>query len=157
MKHRLLFVCTGNICRSPLAHRVFEHIAKEHKAEEHFSVASAGTHSWHQGEEADPRMRKTSTDHGIPFSHLSRALKESDFDFYSYLFAMDHGHLAIMKSLNKERAQVYLFRNFDPEGNGNVPDPYYGGAEGFEEVYDIVYRTCKNIFDTFEKNNFEFL
>ncbi len=153
MKHNLLFVCTGNICRSPLAHRVFEHLAKKASVDQLFFVESAGTHLWHTGEDADTRMRKTAAAHGIPFSHPSRALSSQDFHTYDYIYAMDHGHLAIMKALNKGTAKLELFRDHDPKGSGNVPDPYYGGMNGFEEVFTMVYRTCEALLNSFVSKN----
>ncbi len=165
---KIMFVCSGNICRSPLAHRVLEHLAAERGIA--VSVESSGTGSWHVGEEVDSRMRATAARRGLTLSHRARRLSASDLERYDLLFAMDGSHYRDIVSLGRRGAsddisrRLYLFRQFDPASAGgdtarlpipreaalNVPDPYYGGDDGFEEVYRIVERTCGVILDAVE-------
>ena len=140
----------GNICRSPLAHAVFEDIVKKSSAENSFEIESCGTIGYHVGELPDARMRETARHHGITMSHRARQLKKTDLDEYDMILAMDNENLANIRKLARNRDQldkIQLFRNFDPDavGEAEVPDPYYGGAEGFEIVFQIVARTAQNL------------
>ena len=162
-----MFVCSGNICRSPLAHRVLEAQAAERGL--NVSVESSGTGSWHVGEEVDSRMRATAARHGLTLRHAARRLSRGDVERYDLIFAMGGNHYRDIVSLGRRGAsddvvrRAYLFRQFDPassprggatalpippEAALDVPDPYYGGDEGFEEVYRIVERTCTVILDS---------
>ena len=152
MKHKtkIMFVCMGNICRSPLAHAVFEDMVRKANVAEHFEIESSGTISYHAGELPDARMRETASRHGVTMNHRARQLKKSDLDQFDIILAMDNENLANIRKLAQNDTQlkkVQLFRDFDPESSGNaeVPDPYYGGAEGFENVYKIVNRTAANL------------
>lgn len=155
-----MFVCTGNICRSPLAHRVLEHVAEERGIGDTIAVESSGTGGWHIGENADSRMRKTASRHGVVLNHRARRLRRQDVDRYTILFAMARSHYREIERMAPAIGEgtLYLFRQFDPavmEGGvplppreaPDVPDPYYGGPEGFEEVYEMVERTCREIVD----------
>lgn len=158
---RVLMVCSGNICRSPLAHRLLERQAAERGMAGALEVESAGTDSYHVGEEADRRMRATARRHGWTLSHRSRRLSPQDLRYYHLIFAMDHGHLRVLQSLERRHsgetgARILLFRSRDPNVQSgkrgdhhapDVPDPYYGGEDGFEEVYQISDRTCSVILD----------
>ncbi len=152
---KILFVCTGNICRSPLAHAVFEKTAREQNM--NCEVESAGTHGYHVGENADPRMRRTAAHHGFSFSHAARHFRASDMEYYDYVFVMDRGHYREIQRLAGENtsARLRMFREFDPEGSSSddVPDPYYGGAEGFENVFIIVKRTIDNMLGLFKSGS----
>jgi len=153
---KLLFVCTGNICRSPLAHRLFEHLIREKGLDTSFEIESAGTNAqWHEGENADPRMRKVARAHGLVLDHYARQLRISDFQYYDYILAMAHDHMHHMQRLvateNETKALIELFRDYDPQENGDVPDPYYDGVEGFEKVYVIVERTCQQLLQNLYK------
>jgi protein-tyrosine phosphatase len=142
----IMFICTGNICRSPLAHAVMEHLIREEGLEGRIRVESSGTGAWHAGEPADPRMRRTAERHGIRINHRSRQLRRRDLEDFDLLLAMDRGNHRDTVSLSRngnEGSKVRMFRDFDPEGDGDVPDPWYGGPEGFEEVWRIVERTCR--------------
>jgi len=143
-----MFVCTGNICRSPLAHTVLEHMVNEKGLKEGVFIDSSGTGAWHVGEKADPRMRQIALNHGIRITHRSQKLKYSDIADFHLLLVMDHDNLrdalALCRS-NDERKKVRLFRDYDTQGEGDVPDPWYGGMEGFEEVWNIVHRVCENL------------
>ncbi len=147
---RVLFVCLGNICRSPLAEGVFRKLVDEAGLSAHFEIDSAGTGPWHVGEPADRRMQRTARRYGVDLSkHVARQLSEKDLAYYDYIFVMDRENLEDVLHLDHEgrfRDKVQLFRSFDPEpGNGEVPDPYYGGERGFETVYQIVERTARRL------------
>jgi len=148
-----MFVCLGNICRSPLAHAVFEHLVKEGGLDEYFAVDSSGTGAWHVGEKSDSRMRQTAGSHGVRISHRSQQLNRGHLDEYDLLLTMDQNNyrdtLAFCRS-EEERGKVRMFRDYDPEGKGDVPDPWYGGQDGFETVWTIVHRTAESLFQTLE-------
>ncbi len=154
---RVMFVCSGNICRSPLAHRLFEKKAAERGMGDRFRVESSGTTAYHIGEEADGRMRKTAARRGLDLRHRSRGFSRGDLEAYDLIVVMGHDHLrdiARMDGHGTFSNKIHLFREFDPAVNGGrvpeVPDPWYGGMEGFEEVYDIVDRACDGMLDRIE-------
>ena len=150
-----MFVCSGNICRSPLAHRVLEHHAARRDMTAAVEVESAGIGAWHIGENADPRMRATAARHGVRLHHEVRQLYDRDIRDYDLLFAMDRGHYRAIDRRSGGRdlgGVLHLFRDFDPEAQPetdrsapDVPDPYYGDRDGFELVYQIVDRTSNAI------------
>jgi len=146
-----MFICTGNICRSPLAHAVFDHLLKMEKLDSLVDVESSGTSAWHVGEQADSRMQQTAAEHGVSLNHRSQKLLRSDLSDCSLLLTMDRQNLRDTLSLcssNEERSKIKMFRDYDPEEHGDVPDPWYGGIEGFEEVWNIVYRTSRSLLDS---------
>ncbi|MCU0427031.1 MAG: low molecular weight phosphotyrosine protein phosphatase [Candidatus Kapabacteria bacterium] len=157
----ILFVCLGNICRSPMAEGIFEHLVKERALESKISWDSAGTSGFHAGEPADPRMMETARAHGIELTHRSRKLLIEDFSRFHYIISMDSANLDIILALQKKALQagletipkVLMMRSFDPDANDadeDVPDPYYGGQDGFENVYQMLYRACDNFLDFLE-------
>lgn len=146
------FVCLGNICRSPLAQGVFQDLVNQKKLEQKIIVTSAGTGGWHIGDLPDERMRRTAQSKGIQLESRARQFQSADFNRFNLVLAMDHSNLARLEEIapsNLSPEKLMLFRSFDPECNGNqdVPDPYYGGAKGFEEVYSMVKRTCPPLLD----------
>ncbi len=148
--YRVMFVCTGNICRSPLAHAVFSQKARKAGKGDQFMIESSGTTAYHEGDQADPRMRKTARVHNVRIDHRARHFSVHDFDNYDLILAMDTANLASLRRIapnGEADAKVKLFRDFDPEGspNAEVPDPYYGGGDGFEKVFAIVDRTCDSL------------
>ncbi len=151
---RLLFVCLGNIIRSPLAENLFRFQAEEAGVDGKYSVDSAGTAAWHVGESPDPRMQKTAESHGVNNDGVARQVRESDFDEFDWILAMDNGNrreLLDMAGSPEKQAKVRLMREFDPEqGDPDVPDPYYGGAEGFETTYRIVERSVRGLLEALE-------
>jgi low molecular weight protein-tyrosine phosphatase len=137
------FVCSGNICRSPMAALVFgEHLRRAGLADR-VRVSSAGIGPWHVGEPADARAARTLADHGYPTGHIAAQVDERHLDA-DLLLAMDSGHEAALRDLLAHQGddpdRVRMFRSFDPAANGDldVPDPYYGGRDGFTEVLDMI-------------------
>lgn len=150
-KTRVLFVCLGNICRSPTAEAVFAHVVAKEGLAHHFEIDSAGTGDWHAGEPAHPKTRETAERRGVPITHLARQVRPQDFDRFDLLVAMDASNAKNLRNLARtdgHRAKVHLFRDFEPDattaGRGReVPDPYYTGQ--FEEVFDICLRASHGL------------
>jgi protein-tyrosine phosphatase len=139
----VLFVCLGNICRSPAAEAVFAHLIAEAGLTDQFDIDSAGTGAWHVGEPADARMKAAARRRGITVTSIARRVQADDFARFDHIFAMDADNFAVLRRLAPpdHRYKIRLFRDLDPDGPGeDVPDPYYGGADGFDEVLDIVTR-----------------
>jgi protein-tyrosine phosphatase len=152
--YSIMFICSGNICRSPLAHGVFEHLVKDDRLKKYLEVESSGTGAYHVGEQADSRMRQTASSHGVRLNHRSRQLIQQDFVDYDLLLTMDSHNYRDAKDLcrsGEERSKIRMFRDYDPEGRGDVPDPWYGGLEGFEDVWTIVHRTCLSLLEKIRK------
>ncbi len=149
---RVLFVCMGNICRSPLAEGHFRALVEEEGLSDRFDIDSAGTGSWHVGEAPDARMRSAARRRGLDIETLrARQVERRDLYDYDHVFVMDKTNLHDTLALDPEGdhgTRVRLFREFDPTPETyQVPDPYTGGRQGFENVYDIVERTCRAILD----------
>lgn len=135
-------VCMGNICRSPMAHGYFEHLVREAGLAQKIQVDSAGTHAYHVGNPPDARAQQTARRRGIDLSgqRARKALRE-DFHAFDYVLAMDRDNYALLAELCPEGQEhkLRLFLEFAPQlAEREVPDPYYGGAEGFERVFDMV-------------------
>ena len=148
----VLFVCLGNICRSPLAEGVFRHVLDEEGLSDRFRVDSAGTGGWHVGESPDHRAMRSAATHGVTLSGHARQVQPEDFTRFDYILAMDQSNLSHLERYRDGvggEAALYLLREFDPEGGpgAEVPDPYYGGPEGFEHVYEMVDRSCRSLLD----------
>lgn len=143
MKKRVLFVCLGNICRSPSAEAVFNHLIKEKDLVSEYEVDSAGTSDWHKGEPADPRMKTHARKRGIRLTSISRpVVPEKDFDYFDYIVAMDRDNLKDLMEMaprKEHRKKIFLMTDFSSNNHyDGVPDPYYSGAEGFELVLDLL-------------------
>lgn len=137
---KLLFVCTGNICRSPTAHGVFEHMAQA-AGHGYFTIDSAGTHSYHVGEQPDSRTMAAALARGYDLStQRARKVSVRDFSEFDLIFAMDKSHLSQLERIcppeHRHKLHLYLYYTLGHEGM-DVPDPYYGGPEGFERVLDL--------------------
>jgi protein-tyrosine phosphatase len=150
---KIMFVCMGNICRSPLAQAVFEDIVARSGAEDRYVADSTGTIAYHEGEKSDWRMREVAERHGVTITHRAKPLKRKHLDEFDMILCMDQENLRDARALAKSdeaRSKIALLRDFDPEGKGDVPDPYYGGPAGFENVFEIVQRSCEVLFDELE-------
>ncbi len=149
----VLFVCLGNICRSPLAEAVFRQIVTEEGLADRFRIDSAGTSGWHDGEPPDERTRAVAARRGVEVAGSSRRVTEADVAAFDYLVAMDADNLAEVEALigrthmDGHAPAARLFREFDPEADGNpdVPDPYFGGPDGFDNVHDLVERSARGL------------
>ena len=143
---RVLFVCLGNICRSPLAEGVFRNLVDEAGLSDRFLIDSAGTGSWHVGERPDARAAMVAKEHGVELDTRARQVTERDLHDFDHVLAMDRENLLSLKRMAGSSggdAEIELLRAYDPDPDGDdVPDPYYGGVSGFENVYDIVARSC---------------
>ena len=147
----------GNICRSPTAHGVFQHLVNEAGLSEQILVDSAGTISYHAGERPDPRSAETALKHGIDLSaQTARQVKASDFAEFDYILAMDFDNL---RQLQRDCPEQYqkklqlLLQYHNDEYLDEVPDPYYGGASGFETVFAMVELACQNLLTKIQKAN----
>ena len=151
---QILIVCTGNICRSPTAEGVLRAAVERHGLSDRVVVASAGTHDYHVGEAPDARSVKHAKGRGYDLSALRASqVAREDFDRFDYILAMDRGHLRILRSIAPAdaRAKLGLFLEPSARWKGeDVPDPYYGGPEGFEEVLDMVEEAAERWIDRFE-------
>jgi protein-tyrosine phosphatase len=149
---RLLFVCLGNICRSPTAEGVMRALIDRDGLSERIQLESAGTGAWHLGSSPDERATAAAAGRGVTLSGSARQVKPEDFFDFDLLLAMDHNNLSELQQLAPgaaERAKVRLLREFDPSARASqdldVPDPYYGGASGFDDVFDLVTAACEGL------------
>ncbi|MEL6589159.1 MAG: low molecular weight protein-tyrosine-phosphatase [Bacteroidota bacterium] len=147
---KVLFVCLGNICRSPMAEGLFLHYVKQAQLEDQIEVDSAGTGGWHVGELPDSRMRATAKKHNIPLPSLARKAIAADFAKFDYILAMDASNYQDLQRLADRqagaKAQLFKMRYFDEQApNADVPDPYWGGDQGFENVYQMLDRATQKL------------
>jgi len=153
---KVLFVCMGNICRSPTAHGVFRDLVRKEGLQERIEIDSAGTHAYHVGNEPDQRAQATAQARGIDLSDLrARQVTGDDFVNYDYILAMDEENHDILRELcpRGEEGRLRLFLEFAPwQGVREVPDPYYGGAQGFEHVFDLVDAASRGLLKDIQRN-----
>lgn len=147
---RVCFVCLGNICRSPTAEGIFRHLVREAGLEALFAIDSAGTGEWHAGEPPDRRATATAKRRGVTLEGAARQFRRGDFARFDLVIAMDRENrdeLARMAPDEAAHAKVALLRDFDPEApdGADVPDPYYGGARGFDDVFDLCTAACRGL------------
>ena len=139
---RVLFVCMGNICRSPTAEGVFREFVRRHAPELELEIDSAGTHDYHVGEPPDPRALKAASTRGLDISGLrARQVEDADFERFDLILAMDRLNYETLRDRSPPvfHSRIRLLLEFaDDTGRQEVPDPYYGGAKGFEEVLDLL-------------------
>jgi len=153
MTTRVCFVCLGNICRSPTAEGVFRHLLAERGRTDAFVVESAGTAAHHVGESPDRRSTATAARRGIRLAGSAARFDASDFERFDHVIAMDRSNrddLLQRAPTDEAAAKVSLLRRWDPNAQGaelDVPDPYYGGSSGFDEVLDICLRSCEALLD----------
>ncbi|MCP5558613.1 MAG: low molecular weight phosphotyrosine protein phosphatase [Verrucomicrobiaceae bacterium] len=151
---RLLFVCLGNICRSPAAEGVMRHFVEENGLASSVHIDSAGTAGWHTGKRADERMRAAALARGYDLASRARQLKAEDLLSFDLVLVMDEENLRDARALDPQSLyteKVKLFCDFCTDhSERQVPDPYYGGEEGFEKVLDLLEDGCRNLI-TFVK------
>jgi protein-tyrosine phosphatase len=151
---RILFVCLGNICRSPTAEGVMRHVLREEGLEDRVEIDSAGTGGWHVGAPPDERATAAARDRSIALEGSARKFAADDWDDFDLILAMDEDNrrdLLAVAPDDDARAKVRMLREFDPASDGagdlDVPDPYYGGDEGFEHVLDLVEAATRGLID----------
>jgi protein-tyrosine phosphatase len=151
---RILFVCLGNICRSPTAEGVMRSLVAEAGMQDAVEIDSAGTGAWHVGSAPDARASAAARGRGIVLEGAARRVRREDFEDFDLLLAMDGENLRELRRLapgEEERAKVRLLREFDPASAGaedlDVPDPYYGADDGFAEVFELVQRACAGLLE----------
>jgi protein-tyrosine phosphatase len=154
---RILFVCMGNICRSPTAEGVMRHLLAERGLDGAIEVQSAGTGGWHAGSPPDARATATARERGITLEGAARQVTAADFEDFDLLLAMDRENLADLRATAPAgtRDRIRLLREFDPASAAtsdlDVPDPYYGGPHGFETVLDQVQAACTGLLDAIQR------
>lgn len=149
---RILFVCLGNICRSPTAEGVMRALILQRGLQAHVEVDSAGTGGWHVGESPDPRATAAARARGVPLGGSARQVRSQDFDEFDLILAMDRANERDLRGVAPDcesAAKVRLLREFDERADSlEVPDPYYGGPDGFERVIDLVQAACLGVLDS---------
>lgn len=148
--HRVCFVCLGNICRSPTAEGVFRHLVAQAGRDDDFEIDSAGTAAYHEGESPDRRSAATARSRGMPLSGHARQFRVEDFERFDHVLAMDRQNRDALLRLAPNadaKAKVSLLRAHDPKSppDAQVPDPYYGGPDGFDNVFDICLAGCRGL------------
>jgi protein-tyrosine phosphatase len=147
---RVCFVCLGNICRSPTAEAVMKHLVGNAGLRQAVHIESAGTGDWHVGDPRDRRSQATAAAHGVPLAGRAQQFTTTDFGRFDYVVAMDGSNLDNLRKMapdERARAKLSLLRSFDAAApvDADVPDPYYGGARGFEDVFDICQAACAGL------------
>jgi protein-tyrosine phosphatase len=149
----VLMVCLGNICRSPMAKGVLLHLARARRVDHRLDVDSCGTGSWHVGGPADPRTLAVMAAKNIPLAHVARQFSPGDLDRFDWILAMDRANVRALVRKGAPRERVRMLRAFDPalaradEPALEVPDPYYGGPEGFEHMHAMITAACDGFLD----------
>ncbi|MBB4238190.1 low molecular weight protein-tyrosine-phosphatase [Rhizobium esperanzae] len=145
----ILFVCMGNICRSPLAEGIFRHLVAEAGLTGQFTVKSAGTGGWHEGDPPDRRSIATAQSHGIDISaQCARRIRRQDFRDFDLILAMDRENVAALVTIAPPEADIHLFGDIALGTGEDIPDPYYGGPDGFELVYTRLLTGCSSLLET---------
>ncbi len=151
---KIMMVCLGNICRSPMAHGILRHKAIEHGY--NITIESSGTGSWHVGEAPDRRMMAKGKEHGVDISDLrAQQFVAADFDRFDRIYVMDRSNyrdvMGMAQTGEDENKVKMILNELHPEADMPVPDPYYGGDEGFEQVYQLLDKACDVIINQLDE------
>ena len=153
----ILFVCLGNICRSPMAEAIMQTLVNETGLGQRFHIDSAGLISYHEGEGADPRMKAHAYRHGYRLTHISRPVRPADFDDFDLIIGMDDSNYDKLRRLAptlEAEAKIKHMTDFCTlHVIDHVPDPYYGGSQGFENVIEILEDACRGLFEELKANS----
>lgn len=152
MKHKILFICLGNICRSPAAEGIMQHLVDSHGLSANFLIDSAGIGSWHVGQLPDSRMRRHGLRHGYDFSSRARQFTTDDFSRFDLIVTMDEENYdtitARARTADEERKVVRMASYLSRRQASSIPDPYYGGDQGFEHVITLLEDACQGLLDS---------
>jgi len=147
----ICFVCLGNICRSPTAEGIFQHLVNERDLEPYFYIDSAGTSAYHIGEPPNSKSQWVASQHGIQLQSKARRFEKTDLEEFDLILAMDQENLRNIQQLNGNpefEKKIKLLREYDPQPDDKaVPDPYYGGMQGFQNVFDVIKRSSEALLD----------
>jgi len=146
----ILFVCMGNICRSPSAEAVMKYLVEKENLANCISIDSAGTIGYHAGEKADARMREHASRRGYDLTSRARQFRIEDFEKFDYIVVMDRENFRDITALDPEgkyRSKIFMMTDFSSDGYSEVPDPYYGGDKGVERVLDILEDSAKGLLE----------
>lgn len=149
---KIVFVCLGNICRSPSAEGIFKHLVESRGVANQFKIDSAGTHAYHAGEGADKRMKSHASKRGYNLTSISRRFDPNiDFDYFDMIIGMDNENIHVLKSKARSAADLQKIHKITDFSKifryDEIPDPYYGGAEGFELVIDLLEDSCEGLLE----------
>jgi protein-tyrosine phosphatase len=147
---RVLFVCTGNICRSPMSEAAFAHLVQKNGLSERFQIDSAGTHDYHVGETADPRTLRTLSAHGIPYQGRARKITRADLERFDYILAAEQVHVSEIKALGTPKGKLMRILDYAlAQPLRDFPDPYYDGR--FEVCYELATQAAQGFLDAVRK------
>ena len=156
-KYKVLFVCLGNICRSPAAQAIFEHYVREDGLQDMVQADSAGTYGGHSGSQPDRRMRTAALYRGFAVTHIARQVRAIDMMDFDMIIAMDDQNFEDLMHMAPSVEATHKIRRmadfFTTRKLSYIPDPYYMGAEGFSHVLDLLEEACRNLLDTIKKEN----